>query len=81
MQISVFQFVSASQNDVAEELLEKLSGFVYVFLKIAVIGTYQCISEIPGIVFKRLVVDIYTKRLQIFDNEYSLMKSCLSSSL
>lgn len=70
MQIPVFQFVSASKDDVTEKLLKKLGGFIYVFIKIAVVCTYKRISKIPGIIFKRLVIYIYPKGLQIFDDEY-----------
>ena len=70
MQIPVSQFIIASKDNIAEKPLKKFCGLINVFIKVIVICAHQGISEIPGIFFKRRIVYIYSKGLQILDDEY-----------
>ncbi len=70
MQIPVSQFIIASKDNIAEKPLKKFCGLINIFIKVIVICTHQGISEIPGIFFKRRIVYIYSKGLQILDDEY-----------
>ena len=58
------------KDEIPKECLNIFGGGVNAFAQIVVVGTNQGITEIPGMIGKRFVADIKTKRAQVFDCKY-----------
>ena len=50
--ITILQFVFLTEQQIAEELHEERLVWLYSFLRITVIGTYQCAAEVPRVISK-----------------------------
>ena len=73
--ITILQFVILTEQQIAEELHEERPVWLYSFLRITVIGTYQCVAEVPRVISKQLIIHFEATRTQIFDDKYG---SCSS---
>ena len=56
--ITILQFVFLTEQQITEELHEERVVRLYAFLWITVIGAYQGVTEVPGVVGKKFIVDL-----------------------
>ena len=69
VQITVFQFVTGTEQQILEKVLQKERRFPNSFFEIAVIGSDQRIAEIAAVVLEQLIGNLKTERPQIFDGK------------
>ena len=69
VQITVFQFVTGTEQQILEKVLQKERRFPDSFFEIAVIGSDQSIAEIAAVVLEQFVGNRETERPQIFDGK------------
>ena len=56
MQVSVFENPTFAYQQVSEDTNKVDRRIIYAFLNVAIVGTNQCIAEIPGVFGKHFVV-------------------------
>lgn len=70
MQFSVPERISLTQQHTAEESFQINGRFGYAFLKIVVIGTDQCIPEVPRVLGKHIINHVESHRFQVLYHKY-----------
>ena len=76
MQFTIAELCGFAKQHIAEEVLQIYGRFGDTFLQVAVVGTNQCVTEVPRVRCKKFVGDLESKRLKIFDH-----KDCCSTSV
>ena len=75
--ISILQLIIGSHQQIAEKHFQILCCSMNSVLQIIIICSYQSISEIPGMLLERIIINFQSKRLHIFDNKDRCC-SCIS---
>ena len=69
--ISVFQLIFRSQNQIAEEHFQELCCGMNAVLQIVIICSYQSVAEIPGVLFKGIIVYFESECFHVLDHKNS----------
>ena len=68
--MAIFQLVLGTQQQIAEEHFQKLRCGMDALLQVVIVGAHKCISEVPGVLLKGIVVDPKTEGLHILDHKH-----------
>ncbi|MCQ2111596.1 MAG: hypothetical protein MJY79_08905, partial [Bacteroidaceae bacterium] len=71
----ILQLIILTEQQISEEFNEEGFVWLYAFLRITVIGAYQGVTEVPGIISEQLNINIETARMQILYYEYRCCSS------
>ena len=69
MQITVSEFIVLTKDQIPQKRLQILFCRGYSFLPIKVVGPYQRIAEVPGVVGKELIGNGVAKTAEVLDQE------------
>ena len=76
MRFTIAERSAFAQQHIAEEAFQIYGCFVYTILQVTVVGSDQCVAEVPRVGGKEVVGDLETERLEIFDH-----KDCRSAGV
>lgn len=65
MQIAIAQVPLLTQEQISEETLQINRWIVNTLHRTLVVGPYQCIAEVPGVLGKEVIIYIEAQRTQI----------------
>lgn len=67
---AVLQIVGCIKQQIADEHFQKIRCGMNALLQVVIVGTNQCVLEIPGVLLKSVVVHLESEGLHILDQKH-----------